>query len=66
VAIRSGLVDLDRLLLFAGAGIVRGSQADEEWAEVETKICHFTDLFTSVSSPSVLDELSVKTVAIQP
>jgi menaquinone-specific isochorismate synthase len=46
VAIRSGLVDRDRLLLFAGAGIVSGSQAEEEWAEVENKIRHFTDLFT--------------------
>jgi menaquinone-specific isochorismate synthase len=45
VAIRSGSIDLDRLLLFAGAGIVSGSQAAEEWAEVENKISHFTDLF---------------------
>ncbi len=45
VAIRSGLIDGNKLLLFAGAGIVKGSQADEEWAEVENKIRHFTDLF---------------------
>jgi menaquinone-specific isochorismate synthase len=45
VAIRSGLVDGDRLLLFAGAGIVEGSQAAEEWTEIENKIRHFTDLF---------------------
>lgn len=45
VAIRSGLIDGHKLLLFAGAGIVKGSQADEEWAEVENKIRHFTDLF---------------------
>ena len=45
VAIRSGLIDRNQLLLFAGAGIVRGSQSEEEWAEIETKICHFTDLF---------------------
>jgi menaquinone-specific isochorismate synthase len=48
VAIRSGLVDRDRLLLFAGAGIVRGSQPEEEWAEIENKIRHFTDLFTDL------------------
>ncbi len=48
VAIRSGLVDGDRLFLFAGAGIVSGSQAEEEWAEVENKIRHFTDLFTDI------------------
>ena len=47
VAIRSGLIDRDRLLLFAGAGIVRGSQPEEEWAEIENKIRHFTDLFTT-------------------
>ncbi len=47
VAIRSGLIDRDRLLLFAGAGIVSGSQAEEEWAEVENKIRHFTDIFTA-------------------
>jgi menaquinone-specific isochorismate synthase len=45
VAIRSGLVDRDRLLLFAGAGIVTGSQSAEEWIEIENKIRHFTDLF---------------------
>ncbi len=49
VSIRSGLIDRDRLLLFAGAGIVRGSQAAEEWVEVENKICHFMDLFTTSS-----------------
>ena len=49
VAIRSGLIDRDRLLLFAGAGIVRGSQPEEEWAEIENKIRHFTDLFTDLS-----------------
>jgi menaquinone-specific isochorismate synthase len=49
VAIRSGLIDGDRLLLFAGAGIVEGSQADEEWTEIENKIRHFTDLFQSSS-----------------
>jgi menaquinone-specific isochorismate synthase len=49
VAIRSGLIDRNRLLLFAGAGIVRGSQPEEEWAEIENKIRHFTDLFTNLS-----------------
>lgn len=45
VAIRSGLIDGDKLLLFAGAGIVEGSQPEEEWTEIENKIRHFTDLF---------------------
>jgi menaquinone-specific isochorismate synthase len=55
VAIRSGLIDRDRLLLFAGAGIVSGSQSAEEWAEVENKICHFTDLFINATSPQIPD-----------
>ena len=55
VAIRSGLIDGDRLLLFAGAGIVTGSQSAEEWAEIENKIRHFTDLFTELSSQQISD-----------
>ncbi len=50
VAIRSGLIDRSRLLLFAGAGIVLGSQPEEEWAEIENKIRHFTDLFTVLAA----------------
>jgi menaquinone-specific isochorismate synthase len=58
VAIRSGAIDGNRLLLFAGAGIVRGSQAAEEWAEVENKIRHFTDLFTDLP-PQQISDLSL-------
>ncbi len=53
VAIRSGLVTGDRLLLFAGAGIVTGSQSAQEWLEVENKIRHFTDLFTPPHPPTI-------------
>ncbi|WP_310488963.1 isochorismate synthase [Chamaesiphon sp. VAR_69_metabat_338] len=56
VAIRSGLVDRDRLLLFAGAGIVEGSQAAAEWTEIENKIRHFTDLFTEPTNLAVIKE----------
>ncbi|MBF0569999.1 MAG: isochorismate synthase [Candidatus Omnitrophica bacterium] len=38
VAIRSGLLCGHALFLYAGAGIVRGSVAREEWNEVEHKI----------------------------
>lgn len=55
VAIRSGSIDRDRLLLFAGAGIVRGSRSDEEWAEIENKIHHFTELFTDILPPQMSD-----------
>jgi menaquinone-specific isochorismate synthase len=57
VAIRSGLIvggkpspreNRQRLLLYAGAGIVRGSQSADEWAEIENKIRHFTDLFNNI------------------
>ncbi|MGE0266905.1 MAG: isochorismate synthase MenF [Candidatus Omnitrophota bacterium] len=45
VAIRSGLIDNDKLSLFAGAGIVRGSTAQEEWDEIENKISRFMKVF---------------------
>ena len=41
VAIRSGLVEADRLTLFSGAGIVRGSEPEAEWREIEHKISDF-------------------------
>ena len=45
VGIRSGLVTGRTLALFSGAGIVPGSTADGEWAEVEQKIGDFTGAF---------------------
>ena len=41
VGIRSGLVRGKRLSVFAGAGIVHGSEALAEWDEVENKISNF-------------------------
>ena len=41
VGIRSGLVAGKDLSLFSGAGIVRGSDPDQEWMEVENKIQDF-------------------------
>lgn len=41
VGIRSGRVDKNRLELYAGAGIVQGSVAAREWAELENKIANF-------------------------
>ena len=38
VGIRSGLASAKKLSVFAGAGIVQGSKASEEWDEVENKI----------------------------
>lgn len=44
VAIRSGLIEANTLSLFSGAGIVRGSEPDEEWQEVENKIQDFVSV----------------------
>jgi len=38
VAIRSALIDHRDIRLFAGAGIVSGSDAEQEWQELNTKI----------------------------
>lgn len=45
VAIRSALVNHDKLSLYAGAGIVDGSTAEGEWREIETKIGNFIEVF---------------------
>jgi len=41
VGIRSGLLEGKKISLFSGAGIMKGSDPDEEWDEVENKIAHF-------------------------
>jgi len=41
VGIRSGLVRGKNLYVFAGAGIVQGSESQSEWDEVENKISNF-------------------------
>ncbi len=45
VAIRSGLVNGNTLTLFAGSGIVLGSDPVKEWEENEAKNLNFTKLF---------------------
>jgi len=45
VAIRCGLIQKDQLFLYAGAGIVSGSTADDEWNEIENKISNFINVF---------------------
>ena len=45
VGIRSALVNKNIVSLFSGAGIVEGSDADDEWQELEAKIASFTKLF---------------------
>ena len=45
VAIRCGLIDKEKLSLYAGAGIVEGSTAEDEWNEIENKIQNFLKVF---------------------
>lgn len=46
VALRCGLVVKSNLLLYAGAGIVPGSDAESEAREIESKLAPFLRLFT--------------------
>jgi menaquinone-specific isochorismate synthase len=48
VAIRSGLVHENELYLYSGAGIVEGSNSDDEWDEIETKISGFMNALKEV------------------
>ena len=45
VAIRSALVAEQTVSLYAGSGIVQGSDPQKEWDETENKILNFTRLF---------------------
>lgn len=46
VALRCALIRGRRVNLYAGAGIVKGSTADEEWQEIEQKKSIFLNLFS--------------------
>lgn len=48
VAIRSGLIRGNTLSVYSGAGIVPGSDAAQEWAEVEAKMANFVDALSPV------------------
>lgn len=48
VAIRSALIEPGRINLFAGAGIVAGSEADAEWDELENKLATILSILTEV------------------
>ncbi len=47
VAIRCGLVEKNKLSLFAGAGIVKGSECDSEWGEIENKLSAFLQILNN-------------------
>ena len=46
VAIRSALINDNKIKLFAGAGIVTGSIAEQEWQELDNKIHTVLDIIT--------------------
>lgn len=46
IGIRSALIADDRLHVFAGAGIVAGSDPEAEWQETADKMKNFTDMMT--------------------
>lgn len=48
VAIRSGLILKNRLELYSGAGIVKGSIPENEWKEIENKIKSFKDIIPAL------------------
>lgn len=45
VGIRSALIQNCQVQLYAGAGIVQGSDAQQEWEELENKISSFMKLW---------------------
>lgn len=45
VGIRSGLIKDNRLILYAGAGIVNGSDPESEWNEIDNKLMNFLRIF---------------------
>lgn len=50
ITIRTGIVRDNQLELFAGAGIVRGSEAAAEWDETEQKMQPFLRLFGNLNT----------------
>ncbi|MCH9611568.1 MAG: Isochorismate synthase MenF [Chlamydiia bacterium] len=50
VALRCALIKTSTLHLFAGAGIVTGSVAENEWDEMTHKMSHYLNLFSSIAS----------------
>lgn len=54
IAIRSALIKDHLLKIFAGAGIVSGSDPDKEWAETQVKMENFLKIFPDQSAIEAL------------
>ncbi len=52
VAIRTGLIERERLHLYSGAGIVEGSVPELEWEEIENKISNFLTIVQRLNGSS--------------
>lgn len=52
VAIRSALVHNERVSVYTGAGIVPGSEPDEEWLELENKLTDFRSVLDGATAAS--------------
>ena len=48
VALRSALVQDRSLMIYAGAGIVPGSEVNKEWKEIDNKILNYTKIFSQL------------------
>lgn len=58
IGIRSALLDRNILRIFAGAGIVSGSDPESEWFETQEKMKNFTEIFNlSDLCPPIEEEL---------
>ena len=53
VGIRSCVMESNQLMLFGGAGIVEGSNAESEWQEVDLKLKSYKNLFNNEKKISV-------------
>jgi len=54
VALRCALIQDSCVNLYAGAGIVQGSTADEEWQEIEQKKSIFLNIFKEKSAKCII------------
>lgn len=54
VSIRSGLIQRNKLILFAGAGIISDSQPEAEWEELENKIRNFLQVVSCQASVDIV------------
>ena len=60
VALRSALIDKNLVHLFAGAGLVKDSDSQAEWEEMELKMAQFRQVILGVNRPCLSFLKSIK------